>query len=99
ELIPQILRFLQHDNSKDRMVTRRLLQALQKFGSTLGYYLPLIVPPIVKLFDSPFVPQQVSLVALETINHLACQLDFTDFSSRIIHPLVRVLETEELRDQ
>ncbi|KAH8327771.1 hypothetical protein KR074_003539 [Drosophila pseudoananassae] len=100
ELIPQILRFLQHDNSKDRMVTRRLLQALQKFGSTLGYYLPLIVPPIVKLFDSPYVPQQVSLVALETINNLACQLDFTDFSSRIIHPLVRVLEAEpELRDQ
>ncbi|EDX04859.1 GD23862 [Drosophila simulans] len=53
ELIPQILRVLQHDNSKDRMVTRRLLQALQKFGSTLGYYLPLILPPIVKLFDSP----------------------------------------------
>ncbi|XP_015036537.2 serine/threonine-protein kinase Tor isoform X1 [Drosophila pseudoobscura] len=100
ELIPQILRVLQHDNSKDRMVTRRLLQALQKFGSTLGYYLPLIVPPIVKLFDSPYVPQQVSLVALETINNLACQLDFTDFSSRIIHPLVRVLDTEpELRDQ
>ncbi|KAH8263388.1 hypothetical protein KR044_008014 [Drosophila immigrans] len=100
QLIPQILRVLQHDNSKDRMVTRRLLQALQKFGSTLGYYLPLIVPPIVKLFDSPYVPQQVSLVALETINNLACQLDFTDFSSRIIHPLVRVLEAEpELRDQ
>ncbi|KAH8412631.1 hypothetical protein KR009_003909 [Drosophila setifemur] len=100
ELIPQILRVLQHDNSKDRMVTRRLLQALQKFGSTLGYYLPLIVPPIVKLFDSPYVPQQVSLVALETINNLACQLDFTDFSSRIIHPLVRVLDAEpELRDQ
>ncbi|XP_023161122.1 serine/threonine-protein kinase Tor [Drosophila hydei] len=100
QLIPQILRVLQHDNSKDRMVTRRLLQALQKFGSTLGYYLPLIVPPIVKFFDSPYVPQQVSLVALETINSLACQLDFTDFSSRIIHPLVRVLDTEpELRDQ
>ncbi|KAH8375520.1 target of rapamycin [Drosophila serrata] len=100
ELIPQILRVLQHDNSKDRMVTRRLLQALQKFGSTLGYYLPLIVPPIVKLFDSHYVPQQVSMVALETINNLACQLDFTDFSSRIIHPLVRVLDAEpELRDQ
>ncbi|XP_030383558.1 serine/threonine-protein kinase Tor [Scaptodrosophila lebanonensis] len=100
QLIPQILRVLQHDTSKDRMVTRRLLQALQKFGSTLGYYLPLIVPPIVKLFDSPYVPQQVSLVALETINHLAGQLDFTDFSSRIIHPLVRLLDSEpELREQ
>ncbi|XP_068151798.1 serine/threonine-protein kinase mTor-like isoform X2 [Drosophila tropicalis] len=100
QLIPQILRVLHHDNSKDRIVTRKLLQALQKFGSTLGYYLPLIIPPIVKLFDSPYVPKQVSIVALETINNLACQLDFTDFSSRIIHPLVRVLDTEpELREQ
>ncbi|EDW03717.1 serine/threonine-protein kinase Tor [Drosophila grimshawi] len=100
QLIPQILRGLQQDSSKDRMDTRRLLQALQKFGSTLGYYLPLILPPIIKFFDSPYVPQQVSLVALETISVLAGQLDFSDYSSRIIHPLVRVLETEpELREQ
>ncbi|XP_039949400.1 serine/threonine-protein kinase Tor [Bactrocera neohumeralis] len=100
ELIPQILRVLQHDTSKDRAVTKRLLQALQKFGNTLDDYLHLIVPPIVKLFDAPYVPQQVSLVALETIDHLAWILDFTDFSSRIIHPLVRVLEAEpELREQ
>ncbi|XP_013111288.1 serine/threonine-protein kinase Tor [Stomoxys calcitrans] len=100
QLIPQMLRVLQHDNSKDRNVTKRLLQALQKFGNNLDDYLHLIVPPIVKLFDSPYVPQQVSQHALETIDNLAWNLDFTDFSSRIIHPLVRVLDTEtELRDQ
>ncbi|XP_037955980.1 serine/threonine-protein kinase Tor [Teleopsis dalmanni] len=100
ELIPQILRVLQHDTSKDRNVTKRLLQALQKFGNTLSDYLHLIVPPIVKLFDSPYVPQHVSLAALETIDNLATSLDFTDFSSRIIHALVRVLDTEpDLRDQ
>ncbi|XP_065362288.1 serine/threonine-protein kinase mTor [Calliphora vicina] len=100
QLIPQILRVLQHDNSKDRNVTKRLLQALKKFGNNLDDYLHLIVPPIVKLFDSPYVPQQVSMVALETIDQLAWNLDFTDFSSRIIHPLVRVMDNEpELRDQ
>lgn len=100
QLIPQILRVLQHDTSKDRMVTIRLLQALQKFGRTLDDYLHLIVPPIVKLFDSPYVSQQVSGAALETIDNLAWILDFTDFSSRIIHPIVRVLDNDaELRDQ
>lgn len=100
QLIPQILRVLQHDTSKDRNVTKRLLTALQKFGNNLDDYLHLVVPPIVKLFDSPYVPQQVSLTALETIDNLAWNLDFTDFSSRIIHPLVRVLDnTPELRDQ
>ncbi|KAL9903155.1 serine/threonine-protein kinase Tor [Glossina fuscipes fuscipes] len=100
QLIPQILRVLQHDSSKDRNVTKRLLQAIEKFGNNLDDYLHLVVPPIVRLYDSPYVPQQVSLVALETIDSLAWILDFTDFASRIIHPLVRVLDSEpELRDQ
>ncbi|XP_055916701.1 serine/threonine-protein kinase Tor [Eupeodes corollae] len=100
QLVPQILRVLQHDNSKDRIVTIKLLQALQKFGNTLDDYLHLIVPPIVKLFDSAYVSSQVSSAAMETIDNLAWILDFNDFSSRIIHPLVRVLDTNpELRDQ
>ncbi|XP_055375785.1 serine/threonine-protein kinase Tor [Condylostylus longicornis] len=100
QLIPQILRVLQHDTSKDRTVTIKLLQALQKFGNTLDDYLHLIVPPIVKLFDGSDVPNHVSMVALETIDHLAWILDFTDFSSRIIHPLVRVLDNNsDLREQ
>ncbi|CAD7080067.1 unnamed protein product [Hermetia illucens] len=99
QLMPQILRVLQHDISKDRIVTIKLLQALQKFGNNLDNFLHLIVPPIVRLFDASDVPHQVSVTALETIDYLARILDFTDFSSRIIHPLVRVLDNNsELRD-
>lgn len=99
QLIPQILRVLQHDTSKDRNVTKRLLQAIQKFGYNLDDYMHLVLPPIVKLFDSPYITQQVSLIALETIDNLTWYLDFTDFASRIIHPLVRVLNNEpELRE-
>lgn len=98
QLMPQILRVLTHDISKDRMVTIKLLQALQKFGNNLDEYLHLIIPPIVKLFQPIDAPTTVSTAALETINHLACILDFTDYSSRIIHPLVRCLDTcPELR--
>ena len=52
QLIPQILRVLLHDTSKGRSVTGKLLLALQKFGATLNDYMHLILPPIVKLFDS-----------------------------------------------
>lgn len=31
--------------------------------------------------------------ALETVDHLCDTLDLTDYASRIIHPLMRVLET------
>lgn len=98
QLMPQILRVLSHDASKNRSVTIKLLIALQKFGDNLDDYLHLIIPPIVKLFEPNDVPQNVCITALETINYLAEILDFTDFSSRIIHPLVRVLDNyPELR--
>lgn len=92
QLMPQILRVLSHDTSKNRQVTIKLLYALQKFGDNLDDYLHLIIPSIVKLFEPIDIPQNVCSVALETINNLAEILDFTDFSSRILHPLVRVLD-------
>lgn len=98
QLMPQILRVLTHDISKERVVTVKLLQTLQRFGNNLDEYLHLILPPIVKLFDQPDVPHAVSVAALDTINQLACILDFTEYASRIIHPLVRCLDNcPELR--
>lgn len=98
QLIPQILRVLFHDSSKDRAVTIKLLLALQKFDDNLDDYLHLILPPIVRLFDANDCPIAVSKVAMETVDHLADSLDFTDLTSRIVHPLVRSLETcPELR--
>lgn len=92
QLMPQMLRVLTHDTSRDRIVTIKLLQALQKFGNNLDEYLHLILPPIVKLFDPSEVSHAVSVAALETVGTLATILDFTDYSSRIIHPLVRCLD-------
>lgn len=98
KLMPQILRVLNHDTSKDRSVTLKLLEALKKFGNNLDDYMHLILPPIVKLFDAHDCPMAVSKQALETIDYLADILDFSDFISRIIHPLVRTFDTNpELR--
>lgn len=93
QLMPQILRVLSHDISKDRNVTIKLLQALQSFGANLDDYLHLVIPPVVKLFEPNELPLNVCVAAFETVNHLAGILDLTDFASRIIHPIVRVLDT------
>lgn len=65
-----------------------MVVALCKFGINLDEYLHMIMPPLVNLFDATEHPTQVSQVAMETVAHLAYTLDFTDFSSRIIHGIV-----------
>lgn len=99
KLIPLMLKVLVYDSSKDRVVTANLLNALQKFGTNLDEFLNLLLPPIVKLLDLPDVPTTVKRIAIETIDQLSGTLNVSDFASRIIHPLVRILDTTpELRD-
>ncbi|XP_064598762.1 serine/threonine-protein kinase mTOR-like [Liolophura sinensis] len=98
QIIPQILRVFMHDTSAMRSVTAKLLNALQLFGANLDDYLHLLLPPVVKLFDSQDVPMNVRRISLETIDKLTDSLDLTDFASRIIHPLARTIDSvPELR--
>lgn len=99
KILPQILRVLSHDASKDRFVTEKLLLTLQKFEDNLDDYLHLVVPAVVRLFEAKDCPVAISKLAMSTIDHLSIFLNFSDLSSRIIHPLVRVLDTNpELRN-
>ncbi|XP_014737189.1 PREDICTED: serine/threonine-protein kinase mTOR isoform X3 [Sturnus vulgaris] len=98
QLIPHMLRVFMHDNSQGRIVSVKLLNAIQLFGANLDDYLHLLLPPIVKLFDAPDVPVVARKAALETVDRLTESLDFTDYASRIIHPIVRTLDqSPELR--
>ncbi|XP_026495613.1 serine/threonine-protein kinase mTOR [Vanessa tameamea] len=93
QLMPQILRVLAHDTSKDRVVTEKLLFALQKFEDNLDDYMHLVIPSIVKLFDASDCPIPVAKVAMETVDYLSDSLNYSELVSRIIHPLVRSLDT------
>lgn len=93
QLMPQILRVLAHDTSKNRMVTEKLLFALQKFEDNLDDYMHLVIPSIVKLFDASDCPISVAKVAMETVDYLSDSLNYSELISRIIHPLVRSMDT------
>ncbi|KAK0063750.1 serine/threonine-protein kinase mTOR-like isoform X1 [Biomphalaria pfeifferi] len=93
QIIPQILRVFMQDNSENKIVTAKLLKALELFDGNLDDYLHLLLPPVVKLFDNPENPIHVRRSALETIDRLTDSLDLSDYASRIIHPLVRTLDT------
>uniref|UniRef100_UPI00358FB62C serine/threonine-protein kinase mTOR-like n=1 Tax=Myxine glutinosa TaxID=7769 RepID=UPI00358FB62C len=98
QLVPHMLRVFMHDNSPGRAVTVRLMQAMQQFGANLDDYLHLLLPPVVKIFDSSDIRTSVRRTALETLDCLSHSLDFTDFASRLIHPAVRTLDSDpELR--
>lgn len=99
QLMPQILRVLNQDPAKhEPNVTIKLLLALRKFGNNLDDYMHLILPPIVKLFESQDVA--VAKHAMEAVKDLAGTLDFSDFISRIVHPLVRTMDNNpELRHE
>lgn len=93
-LIPHALKVFQSDRSPKCMVTERLLKALQQFGNNLDDCLYLILPSIVECFSAADKPMVVRKTALETIHILSENLDLTEYASKIIHPLVRVLDTE-----
>lgn len=56
----------------------------------------MILPYVVKLFDAPDVPLTVRRTSLETVDHFADYLDLTDYTSKIIHPLVGLVVLVEL---
>ncbi|CAG5108662.1 Similar to Mtor: Serine/threonine-protein kinase mTOR (Rattus norvegicus), partial [Cotesia congregata] len=98
-LMPQILKVLYSDNSKDRTVTVKLLEALQTFGNNLDNYIHMVLPPIVNLFHAPDCPIVVNRVALETVDQLADTLDFSEYVSRIVRAAVRTIDLcPELRN-
>ena len=69
-----------------------MLVALENFGPTLDDYIHLVLPPMVRLFDSLDVPWSVRKGSLDAIDHLSSCLDFSEYAGRIIHPLVRVID-------
>ncbi|XP_004346781.2 TOR pathway phosphatidylinositol 3-kinase TorA [Capsaspora owczarzaki ATCC 30864] len=97
ELIPHILRVFMRDDAEYRS-TLKVLHALEVFGSNLDDYLHLVIPPVVTLFESFETRVDVRRTAIQTLTLLCRKLSFSDYASRIIHPLTRVLDgSPELR--
>ena len=90
-LLPHLLQIFETDESDKRLPTLEVLIALKKFGSTLEEYLHLVVPPVVRLFERADVPVALRKAAIQTVGQLCKKVNFSDYASRIIHPLSRVL--------
>ncbi|KAF2398484.1 hypothetical protein EJ06DRAFT_583742 [Trichodelitschia bisporula] len=90
-VLPLMLGVLDQDVSPKRLPSQRVLHAFLIFGSSAEEYMHLIIPVIVRMFDKPGQPAHIRKQAIETLGRLSRQVNITEFSAKIIHPLARVL--------
>ncbi|THV05541.1 FAT-domain-containing protein [Dendrothele bispora CBS 962.96] len=92
-IIPLILKVFEGDPSEKKMTTQiKVLDALQTFGANIEEYLHLVIPVIVKSYERIDGSMALRKKAIQTIDGLSKRVNFSDHASRIVHPLVRVLD-------
>ena len=93
-VLPLMLGVLDADTKTDagKDASQRVLHAFLVFGSSAEEYMHLIIPVIVRMFDTDrFRHREVRKAAIETIGRLSRQVNISEFAAKIIHPLSRVL--------
>ncbi|KAF9454266.1 phosphatidylinositol 3-kinase [Macrolepiota fuliginosa MF-IS2] len=99
-ILPLILKVFEGGPPDDKRsaVQIKVFDAFLTFGSNIEEYLHLVIPIIVKTYEREGT-NQLRKKAIQTIHGLSRRVNFSDHASRIIHPLVRVLDNSntELR--
>ena len=93
DLLPLMLGVLEQDSDPGGEASIRILHTFLVFGSSGEEYMHLIVPAIVRIFDSSTAPDAARRAAIETLSKLCRQVNVSDFSSTMIHPLARIIGT------
>jgi FKBP12-rapamycin complex-associated protein len=103
-ILPLLLKVFDGELTDKRMNTQiKIFDALLTFGTNIEEYLHLVIPVIVKSYERQeaigITTTPLRKRAIQTIDGLSRRVNFSDHASRIIHPLVRVLESSnnELR--
>ncbi|KAK4466461.1 target of rapamycin [Cladorrhinum samala] len=94
-LLPMMLSLVEKDTSTKRQPTEKIFHAFLVFGSSAEEYMHLIIPVLVRLFDSATQPMFLRKLAIETIGKLSGMVNLNDYASKIIHPLTRALASHE----
>ncbi|KAG7662855.1 TOR1 [[Candida] subhashii] len=98
DVLTLLLQVCDGDKSDNRAPAMHVLRSFVVFGSNIEEYVDIIVPNIVRLFETG--PIELRRAAIETIGRLSKNVMLNDMSSRIIHPLLRILSqsNDELKE-
>ncbi|KAF9190501.1 phosphatidylinositol kinase- protein kinase tor1 [Haplosporangium sp. Z 767] len=91
KLLRSMLEVLDSDISERHGASLRVLQALVRLGANVEEYMHLIIPVLVKTLERTDAPMNLRRAAISTIGALSRRIDFSDYASRIVHPLARTL--------
>ncbi|KAJ3294404.1 phosphatidylinositol kinase- protein kinase tor1 [Rhizoclosmatium sp. JEL0117] len=89
-ILPQILQIFELDSSENKYPIQRVLESLVSLNSSIDEHLHLIIPIIAQLFENQGLPLGLRRYAIQVAGHLSKNIKFNQ-SSRIIHPLIRVI--------
>ncbi|KDN41769.1 putative TOR1-1-phosphatidylinositol 3-kinase [Tilletiaria anomala UBC 951] len=91
-LLPNMLQTLDGEITPKRQPTLlRILHAFYVFGSSIEEYMHLVLPVMVKMFERADASTVLRRAAIVTVGQLSRKVNFCDHASRVIHPLIRVL--------
>ncbi|KAL9089004.1 MAG: hypothetical protein Q9159_002807 [Coniocarpon cinnabarinum] len=90
-VLPMMLDILRDDRTQKRIPSERILRAFLVFGSSAEEYMHLIIPTVVRLFDKQSNPTHIRKQAIETLGRISRKVNLSEFASRMIHPLCRIL--------
>jgi serine/threonine-protein kinase mTOR len=92
-IVPLVLKVFDGEVNEKRASTQiKIFDAFLTFGSTIEEYLHLVIPIIVKSYEKADASTALRKRAIQTIDGLSKRVNFSDHASRIVHPLVRVLD-------
>ncbi|KAL0577906.1 phosphatidylinositol kinase-related protein kinase tor1, partial [Marasmius crinis-equi] len=92
-IVPLVLKVFEGEPTEKKATTQmKVLDALQTFGSNIEEYLHLVIPVIVRTYERIDGSTPLRRRAIQTIDGLSKRVNFSDHASRIVHPLVRVLD-------
>ncbi|KAI9604455.1 hypothetical protein KEM48_000690 [Puccinia striiformis f. sp. tritici PST-130] len=84
---------------KKYQTLNHILKAFQTFGNNLEDYIQLVLPCLIKTIEKPELPISLRKNAIITLNVLSMKINLIDQVSRVVHPLIRVVNVgnNELR--
>lgn len=103
QLLPLVLQAFEGDgavsDSRRSSTQIRVLKTFGVFGTNLEEYLQLVLPSVVRSFERPENSVAVRKTAISCVGLLCRKMNLSEHASRVVHPLVRVLASNnaELR--
>ena len=95
QILPLMLAVLEKDNTVRRAPSEKVLHAILVFEQGAEYYMHLIIPTLVRMFQKPTNPVTVRRAAIDTIGKITREVNITDYTSTLVHSLSDILNGKE----